>query len=120
MNIRIRLAAMNSTTTLPVQIIASHPSRCHSGFFSACSMSCREGLVDMTQSSLEVDGAREGAIASKLCSCRAGLVVTVFMGDLATEHVVAPEGVAQDERDDEQRPDQHEALTLRRCGGVPD
>jgi len=33
MNRRIRLAAMNSAPTLPIQIRANQPSRCHSGFF---------------------------------------------------------------------------------------
>ncbi len=33
MNMRIRLAAMNNTPTLPTQIRANQPSRCHSGFF---------------------------------------------------------------------------------------
>lgn len=33
MNIRIRLATMNSAPTLPAQIMANQPSRCHSGFF---------------------------------------------------------------------------------------
>ena len=39
-------------------------------------------------------------------------MITVFVGNLAAEHVVAPEGVAQDERDDEQRAHQHEALLI--------
>ena len=48
------------------------------------------------------------------------LVITVFVGDLAAEHVVAPEGITQNERDDKQGAHQHEALALRRCSGVPD
>ena len=47
----------------------------------------------------KVDGVSDDAIASKLAPT--GLVVTIFMGDLAAEHVVAPEGVTQDERDDD-------------------
>lgn len=39
---------------------------------------------------------------------------------LAAEHVVAPVGVHQNKRDDEQGPDQHESKALRWCGGFPD
>ena len=40
-----------SKFTLPVQIIANHPRRRHSGCFSACSISCNEGLPDMERPS---------------------------------------------------------------------
>lgn len=47
MNMRIRLATMNSANTLPAQIPTSQASRCQSGLLSAGSGSCMEFLPDI-------------------------------------------------------------------------
>ena len=54
MNMRIRLATTNRASTLPVQIIASHPRRRHNGCFSACSISCNEGLPNIIPPSVSI------------------------------------------------------------------
>src|SRR5271165_1287165 len=41
-------------------------------------------------------------------------------GDLAAEHVIGPDGVDQDHRYDEHRPDQREGLALRRGRRLPE
>src|SRR5471032_2434018 len=86
-------AATNSASTLPPQMIASQPTRFHHGWRITVSSSI--SLINFF------------IITS---------MVALIVGHFSAEHVVAPEGVDQNDRNNNQRADQHEAQTLRWCG----
>ena len=58
------------------------------------------------------------ATSHKTRPTHAASVIAFGAGHLAAEHVIRPAGVGQDDRDDQHRADQREALALRRRRGV--
>src|SRR5471030_52597 len=89
-------ATTNSASTLPPQMMASQPTRFHHGWRITVLSSI--SLINFF------------IITS---------MVALIVGHFSAEYVVAPEGVDQNDRNNDQRTDQHKAQALRRCGGFP-
>src|SRR5471030_351164 len=89
-------AATNSASTLPPQIMASQPTRFHHGWRITVSSSI--SLINFF------------IITS---------MVALVVGHFPAEHVVTPEGVDQDDRDNNQCANQHKTQALWRGSGLP-